>query len=170
MKKLDLISVIILCLVSSCTSNSETKSENASKETESVENKPDVRIVYSYNGKNLSDLLDTKGPLSLVESNNHTVTLTDKDDVIAYDMNGKKVYSLTLTSTAEDTVLIDSVELPDESFDAQLYISKFFPGLLTSLNLLSDSAVTRENYRFVITYKNPEYSPQVFTVNLYPMK
>lgn len=174
MKK-HLISLAIATLsavaITSC--RTDSKSTESSSNTTQTEEKPAVEVIYSSKKSASAPAYDPQQkydyPLSLIETTNPNVTPVSIDDVGAYKVGDITEYRITLLNMTKDTVEIASVELPDDYFDACWDgMHRMIPGLYTGLKMRCDSAITVNDYRLIINYKNNRYPAQVFHVNLHP--
>lgn len=86
-----------------------------------------------------------------------------------YPGDKTKVYAVSLVNQSPDTVTVRSLHLPDSTFRViWTGIKTYRPGVLSLFKLICDSAVTADDYRFVLTYEGDKYPPQVFHINLRP--
>ncbi len=141
-----------------------TDRTNMSDSVEIIYSSPEAAEASPYNEAEAYN-----HPLSLIETTNVYVTPVNIDDVGATASNGRIEYSVTIINMTADTLEVESLKLPDSRFKAEWTGTKrYIPNLFTGFRLLTDSAISQHDYRFIITYKGDKYTPQVFHINLHP--
>lgn len=161
-----------IALTSSCSSAAKNDNSDEDSLTVKVEERGYEYCIF-YDSKNAQNALPYKkgekydSPLSLKDCHSRGLEETDIDDVWGMKMNGVPTYSVMLINTANDSIVIESIELPDTRFKVSLGTPVYQKGMLAPVTFLTDSLANINDYRFIINYKGDKYPPQTFHVNFY---
>lgn len=183
MRKLNLCAVFtaLIMIAMSCgrTKSSEANDTGDGSAPSAVSN--GVEIEYSsvdaINAPAYDPNAEWGSPLALNDPLGSTMDGCPIVDDGAYSANADgiypgdetKVYDIFLVNQSQDTITIKTLHLPDASFTVKWNgLQTYRPGVLSMFKLLCDSAVSVDDYRFVVTYEGDKYPPQVFHVNLRP--
>lgn len=108
-------------------------------------------------------------PFALADGLTHSMNGFPHVELGAYPEGGKFVYQVLMVNQSTDTVAVQSIKLPDGYMTVDWSGSREYrPGILSGFKLVCDSAVMRDDYRFIITYKDNKYPPQTFHLDLRP--
>ncbi|MCM1390746.1 MAG: hypothetical protein NC216_10455 [Bacteroides sp.] len=115
----------------------------------------------------------SSGILTLMDVITHHPTPVDTLNIGAYkysDQGAKYAYSIAIRNdTKTDTVYIDSIILPDNSFlRAEPKMDRLKPGVLTTIWLWCDKPSPRQNYTITVKYKDDKYPQQKLPLKLHP--
>ena len=115
----------------------------------------------------------SSGILTLMDAITHYPTPVDTLNIGAYqysDKGAKYAYSIAVRNdTKTDTVYIDSIILPDNSFlKAEPKMDRLKPGVLTTIWLWCDKPLPRQNYTITVKYKDDKYPSQKLQLKLHP--
>lgn len=139
--------------------------------------RPHVEIVYSSAvaaGKPaFAEDESRQGPLKMIDGRKITTDQrldhVDIADIGAYDLNGRRERILNLYNASSDTLVVDSVLLPDNRFEAKWQSPyNYVPAMLSGIALYGDEKEYIEDYKIVIVYKNEGIAPQTLHVNIHP--
>ena len=169
------VGVMIPCLAS-C-GGMERKATAELQQEEAASEKPHVEVVYSSPvaaGK--PDYINDnsrEGPLRLLDGRKKNiypfVDQVDIADIGAFIYNGQRQRSLSFINFGTDTLIIDSVLLPDNRFEAEWQPRyKFPPQWSSGIILYGDEKEYVDDYKIVIVYKNEGIAPQTLHVNIHP--
>ncbi len=161
-----------IALTSSCSSAAKNDNSDEDSLTVKVEERGYEYSIF-YDSKNAQNTLPYKkgvkndSPLSLKDCHSRRLEGTDIDDVWGMKMNGVPTYSVMLINTTNDSIVIESLELPDTRFKVSLGTPVYEKGMLAPVTFFTDSLTNINDYRFIINYKGDKYPPQTFHVNFY---
>lgn len=112
------------------------------------------------------------GPLKMTDGRKRVTNWSDTvgmADVGADDYEGKRRVMLSFINYGQDTLVVDSVLLPDARFEAEWQAPrKFIPQLLSGIALRADSIDAIEDYRVVVVFQNKNIPPQTLHFNIHP--
>ena len=138
---------------------------------------PHVEVVYSSEvaaGKPaFAEDESRQGPLKMIDGRKTNLDQhldhVEIADIGAYDLNGRRVRELNLYNASSDTLIVDSVLLPDNRFEAEWQSRyNYVPMMLSGIALYGDENEYVEDYKIVIVYKNEGIAPQTLHVNIHP--
>ena len=144
---------------------------------EAISEKPYVEIVYCSDiaaGKPaFAEDGSRQGPLKMIDGRKRNLDVrldqVEIADIGAYEFNGRRECMLTIYNPSSDTLVVDSVLLPDNRFEAEWKASyNYFPNFYSTIALYGDEKEYVEDYKIVIVYKNEGIAPQTLHVNIHP--
>lgn len=118
--------------------------------------------------------LPNSRPLTLIDKITHHSTPVDTLNIGAYKYpqhENKYAYTVGIKNFSKnDTVYIDSIILPDNSFIRSDLPGKgiLHPGVLTTIWLWCDKPLPRQNYTITVKYKDDKYPQQKLPLKLHP--
>lgn len=163
---------VLTAATASCGSSASSDNNEAAADTLATASNG-VEIEYSsaeaLNAPTYHPDAEWGSPLALQDGLTHTLDGFPCVELGAYSDGDKMIYDVLLINQSTDTVTIQSIKLPDSSMEVNWNGSKTYkPGLMSIFKLVCDSAITRDDYRFILTYKGDKYPPQTFHINLRP--
>lgn len=159
-----LISLLIV-LLSSCRKTTE-KTEDKKSPMDGI---PALSVIYTDNSfPNFEIDPDTIGPIRLISSRvtNNRIPV-EIDEVVAEEHDGEYCYYVMIE--ARDSVLIESLSIPDASFNTvKMGLHRLFhSGMLTYIMLQTDSLKDVKDLTIRLTYSGEKFAPQNIHVRLF---
>ena len=112
------------------------------------------------------------GPLKLSDGRKRFRAWTDTvaiADFGAYMWEGQHRVDVSFTNFSQDTLLVDSVLLPDARFEANWQApERFIPNMLSGIVLRADSIEAINDYKVVVVFQNKNIPAQTLHVNIHP--
>lgn len=163
---------VLTAVTTSCAGSKSSDNNEAAADTLATTSNG-VEIEYSsaeaLNAPAYDPDAELGSPLALQDGLTQSWTAFPIVDVGAYPEGGKMVYDILIFNQSPDTVAVRSIKLPDNTMECFMEgLRVYKPGLLNKLQLKSDSAITMDDYRFILTYEGDKYPPQTFHINLRP--
>ncbi len=162
-----------LAFTSSC--SSVAKNDNSEEDSLTVKFE-DRGYEYSiiYDSENAANSLPFKKgekddtPIAILDNRSHGKSKgAEIGDIWGIKTNEGATYSVLLLNTTNDSIVIESIELPDTRFKVRLNTPLYEVGMFAPITFNTDSLENINDYRFIINYKDGKYPPQTLHVNFY---